>query len=171
MAEADDDTAAGRHAADPQPYSWWTHLKALGTVVVALAFVVAVPASWTTDRAAARNEGVPGLFRATQEDVCGRGGCSYLVDFTSDDGTVVLHDHDAIDVGDSVGDHGPAQYFPDEDEIYAVDSRNWAWGVAGLLGAAAWIVGYAVWLGRDVRLRRRLRHPRAARARDAGRPE
>ncbi|WP_019146501.1 hypothetical protein [Aeromicrobium massiliense] len=168
MAEADDDTAAGRHAADPQPHSWWTHLKALGTVVVALVLGAFFLLDLPTDRAAARDEGVPGIVTVTDESCGGRGGCSYDGTFVSLDGRLRLEDAYLVDVGGEVGDRFDAQYFASNDSVYSVGSGEWRLSLAAVAAAAAWIVGYGVWLRRDVRLRRRLRHARAS---DAGRPE
>ena len=110
---------------------------------------------------AARNEGIPGTFTAVRK-VCrsvwdrAGGGCSYYGDFVSRDGAVRLNDVFYEGNPGDIGDVVPAQYADTADppRVHEVDSHEWIFVVAFIVGSAGYL-GYRGWrLVRWLRSRR-----------------
>ena len=121
----------------------WLKSRVIGpglAIVLLVAFSQMLPASL----AAARGDGIHGVFVA-EEETCGRGGCSWdLGTFTSDDGELVLEDVFGPEV-DTRGDQTVALYVGelDTESVYSDGSKAWIFDatvIAACTGYLAWCV-------------------------------
>lgn len=113
-------------------------------VVVAVWVPSAVSAA-LDERAAERDEGVPGTYRVV-DLYCGRGGCDPIASFTSDDGLIGFSEISmSREFRGDVGDHGRAQYLESTGLLYRPGSDAWSKSMAFAVIGSLYVLVYALW--------------------------
>lgn len=122
----------------------------VGVVLLLLGLSQAVP-TWR----AANEDGVAGELTITYIDCAGKGPCSHIGTFRSNDGRITLTDVELIGDEGEIGDHVPAFFEGDRDQVYG---HGWSGLMESVLmagGGAAFVGGGAMSVMEAVALRRR----------------
>lgn len=121
-----------------------------GVVLLFLGMSQALP-SWR----AAHADGVSGVLTVTSVDCAGKGPCSHVGTFTSNDGQIRLAEVELVGDEGEIGQQVPAYYEGDRTRVYG---QGWSGVLESVLltgGGAAFVGGAALPLVEAILLRRR----------------